>query len=149
MRIWHEDLIPKLCQKHLTGLWNEANQVYEIITCEKITYKGKKYRKYCNTCGTENNTDRCDNLECKKYNHDKGRGKRLDGYFNHPATQEFINAPEALFVRLRAIRQEMVARGYKPKELPLEVKFGGTIKEWQTLEEQIEILKNKGCNCKI
>jgi len=34
MRIWHEDLIPKLCQKHLCAMWREALGCYKIVTGE-------------------------------------------------------------------------------------------------------------------
>lgn len=71
------------------------------------------------------------------------------GYRNHPATQEFLNAPEALHERMSLIRQEMLSRGWNPKELPERVEFGGEVKEWQSLEEQTIHLRSKGCNCKI
>lgn len=72
------------------------------------------------------------------------------GYRNHPATQEFIDCPSALYERLQLVRQEMLSRNYHPKELPA---FNGlptgTVKEWQTLSEQIEVLSAKGCKCLI
>lgn len=109
MRIWHEQLIPKLCQKHLCGFWREALGAYKIIT--------------------EFRTDLA--------------------YYKHPATQEFVNCPEVLWNRLKLVREEALKRGYNFKELPKYVEFGGTVNEWQPLEEQIQILHNKGCNCKI
>ena len=43
----------------------------------------------------------------------------------------------------------MLSRGYNPKDLPdAQMKFG-VVKEWQTLEQQVEILKAKGCKCKL
>jgi len=36
-----------------------------------------------------------------------------------------------------------------PKELPERIEFGGQYKEWQTLEQQIERIKEKGCECLI
>lgn len=109
MRIWHEQLIPKLCQKHLCAVWREALGCYKIIT------EGKK------------------------------------GYINHPATQEFLNYPDQLFDRLALIREEMLRRGYHPKDLPIqpEMPDAGLPDEWQTLEQQIEILKAKHCKCNI
>lgn len=110
MRIWHEELIPKLCQKHLCAMWREGLGCYKIIT------------------------------ENKK------------GYRNHPATQEFINCPLALFNRLQKIRSEMLTRGYHPKLLPEIGSYGfqrSKVKQWQSLEQQIEILKAKGCKCKV
>jgi hypothetical protein len=109
MRIWHEKLIPKLCQKHLCAMWREGLGCYKIIT------EGKK------------------------------------GYRNHPATKEFINAPWQLVKRLHLIRNEMIKRGYHPKKI-IKLRSAyleSSIKPWQTLEQQIEILKGKGCKCKI
>lgn len=112
MRIWHEKLIPKLCQKHLCAMWREGLGCYKIITEDK------------------------------------------KGYRNHPATQEFENNTTALHWRLNEVRKEMLSRGYHPKELPKlksnsMAMYFGQIKEWQTLEQQIEILKAKNCKCKL
>ena len=110
MRIWHEKLIPKLCQKHLCAMWREGLGCYKIIT------------------------------ENKK------------GYRNHPATKEWENAPHHLRERIHCVYLEMIARGYKPKQMPpvsATMLTGEVIKEWQTLEQQIEILKAKGCKCKV
>jgi uncharacterized protein (TIGR02328 family) len=71
------------------------------------------------------------------------------GYRNHPATQEFIHSPELLHKRLRVIRNEMIRRGYHPKELPELVTFGGDIREWENKEQQINKIKSKNCNCKV
>lgn len=111
MRIWHEKLIPKLCQKHLCAMWREGLGCYKIIT---------------------------ENMQVS--------------YAKHPATLEFIDRPQSLWHRLEKVREEMIGRGYHPKELPVEMSFGNTfgkIKEWQTLEEQIEVLKTKNCKCRI
>ena len=32
MRIWNEQLIPKLCQKHLCAMWREGLGAFKIIT---------------------------------------------------------------------------------------------------------------------
>lgn len=72
------------------------------------------------------------------------------GYNNHPATQEFIHCPSALYERLQLVRQERLNRSYHPKELPnYEGVYTGTTKEWQTLEEQIEVLQAKKCKGNI
>lgn len=72
------------------------------------------------------------------------------GYRNHPAVKEFENAPVLLWNRLYLVRKEMLHRGYNPKELPPEPNFlPRVLNEWQTLEEQVEILKNKNCKCKL
>ena len=46
----------------------------------------------------------------------------------------------------------MLKRGYNPKELPILGEGLGRDKfekPWQTLEQQIEILKAKGCKCNV
>lgn len=109
MRIWHEQLILKLCRQHLLAVWREGLGAYKIIT-----------------------------------------EKRTDlSYYKHPATQEFKDCTEALHQRLSLIRQEMLNRGYNPKELPELISFGGQVKEWQSIDEQINLIKSKGCKCNI
>ena len=71
------------------------------------------------------------------------------GYRNHPATQEFINSPADLYDILSIVRDEMLKRGYHPKELPKKVNTRSTIKSWQNLKQQVEVLKNKKCKCVI
>lgn len=130
MRIWHEDLIPKLCRQHLLAMWREGLGCYKILT------------------------------ENKK------------GYRNHPAVKEFEDKIEQLWLRLNAIRSEMIKRGYKPKDLQnifttrlqavdyglgddRQVAIVGIInshyeiEDWQILDEQIKVLKNKGCDCQV
>jgi len=109
MRIWHEKLIPKLCQKHLCAMWREGLGMYKIITENK------------------------------------------SGYRNHPATLEFIGKPHLLYTRLQLVRNEMLSRNYHPKELPKFIfgQYSGKNKQWQTYAEQVEVLKNKNCSCKI
>lgn len=111
MRIWHEELIPKLCQKHLCAMWREGLGCYKIVTCQ---VSGGSYK-------------------------------------NHPAVKEFENDTIELIRRLCLVREEMLSRGYNPKELKLDNIFTSSevFKPWQTLEEQIEIIKKKGCKCKI
>lgn len=119
MRIWHEKLIPKLCRQHLLAMWREGLGCYKIITEDK------------------------------------------KGYRNHPAVKEFDNCPLELSRRLALVRMEMQSRGYNPKKLPwdespngYEISTHSSVTEssyhpWQTLEEQIEVLKKKGCRCQI
>lgn len=116
MRIWHEELIPKLCRQHLLACWREGLGCYNILTENK------------------------------------------SGYRNHPQVIEFEKASDKLWVRLSKVRGEMVKRGYNPKELPELWGSGYTSiqeltwykeNQWQTLEEQTEVLKNKGCNCLV
>lgn len=109
MRIWHEKLIPHLCQKHLCAMWREGLGAYKIIT------------------------------ENKK------------GYRNHPATKEYEHAPNALYSLLTLVRAEMIKRSYHPKEMPPQATYTATeqIQPWQTLEEQRQVLKSKGCKCNL
>lgn len=76
-----------------------------------------------------------------------------NGYRNHPAVKEFEKAPGHLWNRLYIIRKEMCKRGWKPKEMPQSMPVSldkpEALNEWQTLDEQIEVLKLKGCNCRI
>lgn len=113
MRIWSEKLIPKLCQKHLCGMWRESLGAYKIITENKI------------------------------------------GYRNHPAVKEWENNPYGLWQILKLVKIESKKRGYNFKELPFQffgnLKYGRIKgKEWQSLDEQIKILKlkQKTTNCK-
>lgn len=71
------------------------------------------------------------------------------GYRKHPATIEFLECPQGLHDRLQVIRAEMLARGYKPKDLPVRITKVGQIKEWESYKVQIEKLKAKGCKCLI
>ena len=67
--------------------------------------------------------------------------------------KEFENSPLALWEILLGVRLEMLNRGYNPKEMPdtdcIILSKEKSIKPWQTLEKQIEILKSKNCKCKI
>lgn len=124
MRIWHEDLISKLCRQHLLAMWREGLGCYKIIT------EGKT------------------------------------GYRNHPQVKEFEYYLPRLFERLTLVRKEILKRGYNPKPMPKLHLFPAIhvkdykpddniapnidgYKPWQTLEQQIEILKKKGCECKV
>lgn len=73
------------------------------------------------------------------------QGKK--GYSNHPATQEFAQCPEQLYDVLVQLKHEAECRGYKFKELPSRIVFGGDRKPWQSREEQIQVLKTKQCAC--
>lgn len=109
MRIWHEDLIPKLCRHHLLGVWREALGAYTILTHNK------------------------------------------KGYRNHPALKEFEYNQVELKNRLVIIRREMLARGYNPKPIPdypIEITTAAYV-PWQTLEEQVQVLRSKNCDCKL
>lgn len=79
-------------------------------------------------------------------------------YRNHPATKEFEKAPQVLLSRLGMLYLEAKKRGYKfdYKKLQPLIDYVGYVihlepdlKEWQTLEEQIEVIRNRHCKCKI
>lgn len=75
------------------------------------------------------------------------QGKK--GYLNHPQTQVYIHSPYKLWKHLKAIRTEMLRRGYNPKPLPPCKRQDGKLNEWQDLKTQITVLRSKGCECKI
>lgn len=114
MRIWHEELIPRLCRQHLLAVWREGLGCWAILTQDK------------------------------------------KGYRNHPAVLEWEDDLCGLWGTLYDIRKEMLQRGYKPKKLP-EIRHAcknnlcryDINKEWQTLEEQVEVLRGKGCKCDL
>jgi len=120
MRIWHEDLLHRLCWKHLNAVWREALGCFNILI-----FKRK-------------------------------------GYSHHQQVKQYEFDILGLLWMLCRIRQERLRRGYKAKEIfDSEEKWEaywklrtdqagwGFEQPWQTLEQQIEILKNKNCGCKV
>lgn len=81
--------------------------------------------------------------------------KGKEGYRNHPQVVMYENHIDDLLYILKRIRIEMLFRGYKPRkiinednELLRKYPYSSTdLKEWQTLEEQIDVLKSKKCSC--
>jgi hypothetical protein len=72
------------------------------------------------------------------------------GYENHPQTKEFRGNIAELSNRLLMVRNEMLKRGYNPKEVNFKFpESGNGYIRWQSLEDQVEILKEKGCECNI
>lgn len=74
------------------------------------------------------------------------------GYRNHPAVREWEDCHYCLLERLYQIREEMIRRGYHPKELPYVDNLLTIIdrhyhKPWQTFEEQVQVLQSKNCQC--
>lgn len=117
MRIWHEKLIPKLCQKHLCAMWREGLGCYKLVRNNKV-----------------------------------GKDIVRKGYQNHPATIEFEQAAMSLWERLKMVRDEMKRRGYHPKRMPTRpstLVWWYQEKPWQTLDEQIAVLKSKKCKCNV
>lgn len=72
------------------------------------------------------------------------------GYRNHPETKRWEGKLAALYRRHENQVQEMVARKYQHHS-PLDAKFavGGKVQRSlvNTIEEQIELLTNKDCDC--
>lgn len=76
------------------------------------------------------------------------------GYSHHPAVRQFENNPNELHRILGIIYREMLSRGYNPKPIPALKPnsmgmYFGQIKEWQNLNQQIEIMKAKNCKCRV
>lgn len=78
--------------------------------------------------------------------------KKKKGYSKHPETKRWVGKLSALFQRHEKLVVEMKDRGYSHNS-PLEKSLakGQTVqKEYvNTIPEQIKILKNKNCECKI
>ena len=73
-------------------------------------------------------------------------------YKKHPETLRWVGKLDALFWRHYEQKKEFEKRGFDHKsELPKDVvgDQGFQDKQWQTLSEQIEILKNKRCDCRL
>jgi hypothetical protein len=73
------------------------------------------------------------------------------GYSRHPEILRWINNTEGLYNKLKEIRNEMLRRGYSPKEIPQPVKalVNGKFELVNTIEEQIINIRNKGCECSV
>lgn len=74
------------------------------------------------------------------------------GYSKHPETLRWVGKLKALYIRHNLLVKEMMNRGYKHHS-SLDVRLA-TGKKMQTEfvhtpKEQIEILKNKKCDCKL
>lgn len=78
------------------------------------------------------------------------QGKK--GYANHPETKRWKGKLKALYLRHRKLIKEMKGRGYRHKS-PLNSKLAKG-KYLQTdyvdsYDQQVKILKNKKCLCKL
>lgn len=72
------------------------------------------------------------------------------GYRAHPETKRWVGKEKALYLRHRDLVSEMEKRGYVHKsELDPKLATGSSRQNTfvNTLSEQKEILKNKGCDC--
>ena len=78
--------------------------------------------------------------------------KDRKGYSNHPETLRWRGKLRALYLRHEKIVKEMKKRGYNHNS-PLDERFatGKSIQNQfvDSYEEQIDILKNKKCGCKV
>jgi hypothetical protein len=74
------------------------------------------------------------------------------GYSKHPETLRWKGKLAALYLRHEELAKEMLRRKYNHKT-ELDRKYAtGNFSQNQfvnTIDEQINILKNKGCKCKI
>ncbi len=74
------------------------------------------------------------------------------GYSNHPETKRWRGKLRALFLVHEEIVKEMAARGYNHKS-PLDKRLAGGKRVQDsfvdTVERQIDILKQKGCDCDV
>ena len=74
------------------------------------------------------------------------------GYSHHPETLRWKGKLKALFIRHNKITEEMISRGYQHKS-PLNSDFAvGKSNQNEfvdSIEDQINILRNKKCKCKV
>ncbi len=78
------------------------------------------------------------------------QGKR--GYANHPETARWRGKLKALYRRHEELTAEMARRGYRHHTpLPAELATGSAVQdEYQNSPaEQMEILRIKGCGCRV
>ncbi len=74
------------------------------------------------------------------------------GYRNHPETKRWVGRLKALYNRHEALVGEMTKRAYK-HGTPLDASKATDLEQQDqfvhTIEEQMEILRRKGCECKV
>lgn len=78
------------------------------------------------------------------------KGKK--GYTNHPETKRWVGRLRALYLRHEALVSEMERRGYHHNSpLEEELACGAEIQDVfvDDPDKQVEILKQKGCDCKV
>lgn len=119
MRIWHEDLIPKLCRQHLLAMWREGLGCYSIIINNKKGFRNHPQVKEFEDCPL-----------ALKRRLALMRREMVDRRYN-PKKLPFDNSPEGFYDSPYC---SVIEAHYKP---------------WQSLEKQIEILKKKGCECMV
>jgi len=132
MRIWHEQLIPKLCQKHLCAMWREGLGCYKILTEDKKGYR--------NHPAVKEFEGKIEQLWLRLHEVRQEMLKR--GYHPKP---------------LPPIKTKILHGWDKGSGVGDDNEFGMIglidshfwIEEWQTLEEQIKVLQSKHCDCKL
>lgn len=70
-------------------------------------------------------------------------------YTYHPVVREFWNDPMKLWQVLFAVRLEMLKRGCRPMDMPplkASPKKRNT-SQYLTLDQQVEVLRARECNC--
>ncbi len=74
------------------------------------------------------------------------------GFSKHPETLRWKGRLKALYLRHQALVSEMIQRGYNHRT-PLDTRFAlGAERQSEfidTLEEQVEILRKKKCQCQV
>jgi len=74
------------------------------------------------------------------------------GFSKHPETLRWKGKLKALFLRHEKLVKELVNRGYSHRS-PLDVSLAkGKARQDEykdTVEEQIKLLKKKGCHCRV
>lgn len=74
------------------------------------------------------------------------------GYSNHPETLRWIGKLKALYIRHELLVKEMKMRGYNhTSHLNSDLAIGNSIQNYyvDSIKDQIYILRNKNCKCKI
>lgn len=78
------------------------------------------------------------------------KGKR--GYSHHPETKRWVGKLKALYLRHEELVREMESRGYSHKS-PLDASLatGSAVQDEfvDSIEKQVEILRKKGCKCRV
>jgi len=76
---------------------------------------------------------------------------RQGGYANHPEVERWRGKLKALYSKHEEIVEEIVARGYRHKSpLDPELATGAGVQDTfvDSIEEQAQILRDKGCDCR-
>lgn len=75
-----------------------------------------------------------------------------EGYRQHPETQRWVGKLAALHARHEALVEEMEARGYRhasPLDPALATGSATQDEHVDTPEAQVELLRAKGCGCRV